>query len=173
MPSSQSVHATPLLQQHCRLAFMLASVLPVGREITPIKRTAWPKAALVAEQRATQTPWPHLAYTCAQALREVSSNADEYCSSTILTVLFMDEAMELVNAIVQDENTSSNELYDYCFGLLECLAAMIKENCRSKSGEQLRQDQRNIMHFFETSGEWRKGDGSLVSEYYYELLAIS
>lgn len=171
MPSSLSVQVAPLLQQHCRFAFLLTSIVPDGLENAPINRAAWSQAAMIAEQKATRTPWPQLVCTCAQALREIVSNAGEYCLSTNLTSLFLNEAIECVQTINLKHNIDSNEFYDVCFSLFECLAVMIRENCRKKSGSQLRPDQHTVMYFFETSRQWKKGDGNMVSDYYYTLLA--
>lgn len=74
---------------------------------------------------------------------------------------FVKEFMQMSRAV----DTSS----DACFSALECLALFFREKfLRSKQSPAAAEA--SLLHHFEESGKWDALDGTLVSQWYWQLL---
>lgn len=84
---------------------------------------------------------------------------------------FLVEADHLVALICTEREAPLEDLGGTTFSLLECGAVVTKESTLGKDTQRMRPAQVAVMRFFEGSGLWGPGDGTLVSEYYFNRLS--
>ncbi len=66
--------------------------------------------------------------------------------------------MRLQNGISMDED---------CFGLFECLAIFFRIRQIVEKGRGLSEVESQVLHYFETCGEWEPQDSTVVSHWYW------
>ncbi len=138
-----------------------------------LKSAEWRKASGVIAASGATAPDPDIMANCAKAVLDIANNAPSYRSSTALTLPFLEESsftVEKVNALSGKNAFFVPTMYDYSFGIFECAAVIIRENCKGKKPEDIRPAQKEVMEYFERAGYWQPGDGSLVSEYYHDRI---
>lgn len=103
--------------------------------------------------RSTDTTMAEL---CRAGLLELQANADDYDACTLVATFFKDELLRHLTEEVTD---------DTVFALIEDLAVIIREKtlrCSLATSEE-----KKILEYFEQSGNWEIGDGTLISMFYY------
>lgn len=61
-------------------------------------------------------------------------------------------------------------MWDTAFGLLEDMAVFVREKVLRTGFANATETEGSLLRYFETSGYWKAGDGTLVSEAYYVTL---
>lgn len=117
-----------------------------------------------------EAPEPQLMLLCAQGLHELAENLHWYTSGLTVSTPFFEELLETVQSVCQDEEVPVMVMHDKAFGLMECLAVIVRESSLRQKSEQTLPAQINVMRYFEGCGHWTPGDGTLVTEYYYSRI---
>lgn len=129
------------------------------------------KAAALLEAASPDAPSPRLMSLCAQCLHEAAEFGPSYIHGIQVCLPFLDEVKEKINLLCGSGSCAPDQLHDLAFELIECFAVIAKENTLHKGTQHALPAQAEVMRFFEDSGEWAPGDGTVVSHYYHTLLA--
>ena len=110
---------------------------------------------------------------CAQCLHEMGENLSLYTSGLQVSTLFFEELCKIIQSVCRDCDIPVIAMLDKAFGLMECLAVIVRESTlRQKSAKAL-PAQADVMRYFEGCGHWMPGDGTLVTEFYYSRIPKS
>lgn len=93
---------------------------------------------------------------CREGLIELKTNADSYDRQIQIAAFFREELLTLLAGDISD---------DVIFSLIEDLAVLMRE--RSLRRCTVTPCEKKIFEYFEQSGNWEIGDGTLVSMFYY------
>lgn len=116
---------------------------------------------------------PELMKLCAEGLRELGDNIEEYSSKATISSCFFQELCEKVKSISDDTAPKTELQHDNAFALFEALAVVFRETFLRAGASALKPIQQAILDFFEGSGHWKANEGTLVSDYYYNRIPIS
>lgn len=120
---------------------------------------------------ATRNSW----LLCCRGLRAMMRNWERYQDNIVTARDFLHffvasvEQMHscLARLCKEGDETQVVELEDIIFALTEEMAVLIRERGLRAGYSRLSDDERKIMDFFESSGQWFLGDGTMVSDHYY------
>lgn len=115
---------------------------------------------------------------CCQGIKAIRDKLDSYTENIVTAGCFSQFFAENINCVasclpelqVEDSRGHAARLDDIVFALTEEMAVLMREHCLRTGFAGLSNDERLLMDFFETSGHWFLGDGTMVSEYYYVTL---
>ena len=126
------------------------------------------KAAARLEAMFMEAPEPEILRLCGVFLRCIADDPD-YASGFTVTAPFLQEAMAAIRDLCGDA-ADIGVMHDRAFALMECMAVIAREHTFRKGAQKTLAAQADLMRFFEKSGHWAEGDGTLVSEYYYSRI---
>lgn len=121
---------------------------------------------------AAEAEDPELTHICVQGLLEIADRYAKYKNTTVTGRRFMDELDESVRSLLKEKDFAAEEMHSVAFQMIEAIAVVIREASLRESTQQPRAAQEAVMRYFEESGHWHPGDGSLVSDYYYNRVPI-
>lgn len=130
------------------------------------------QVALRLETLAAEAEDSELAHICVQGLLEIADRYAKYKNSTVTGRRFMEELDESVRSILKEKDLAAKEMHSIAFQMIEAIAVVIREASLRESTQQPHAVQEAVMRYFEESGHWHPGDGSLVSDYYYNRIPI-
>lgn len=115
---------------------------------------------------------------CCRGLKVLMQNWDDYSQHCVSSKRFLQcfctNIYRLIEHSLGEKNVtaepSPSELDDTIFALVEEMAVLMREYLLRNGYESSSVTEQGIFEFFETSGYWFLGDGTLVSEYYYVVL---
>ena len=122
----------------------------------------------------TKNAW----YRCCDGLRVMMGKWESYIQKITTAECFLrffseniDNMLSCRACFESDKSVDYTEkLEDIVFAITEEMAVLMREHCLRTGPDGISDEERKIMDFFETSGLWFLGDGTLVSEYYYVKL---
>ena len=115
---------------------------------------------------------------CAAGLQNLAAYAelyDEQIRTARDFAAHFEQELRLLQAMAKKQfvKTASYDvpvLWDTAFGLLEDLAVFTREKVLRTGFADATETEGSLLCYFETSGYWKAGDGTLVSEAYYVTL---
>ena len=116
---------------------------------------------------------PELMQLCADGLREVAENYEEYSSVVSTASPFLRELSEKVKLIAHDAKREAELQHDHAFSLMESMAVVLREVLLRKGASVLKPAHHKLLDFFEGSGHWKANEGSMVTDYYYNRIPIT
>ena len=93
---------------------------------------------------------------CGDGLHELRANAENYDACILASAFFRDELFRHLAEDVTD---------DVVFALIEDMAVLMREKTLRCS--EAAPGEKKILEYFERSGNWEIGDGTLVSMFYH------
>ena len=130
-------------------------------------------AAMLMETAGASAPDPELLGLCANTLRELAGEDRNSAAGLKLTMPFLLEANRILQLLCVNFTSQPQLLHDRAFALLECMAVITKERSLNKRKTKILPAQAALMRYFESSGQWSRDDGTLVSDYYYTKIPAS
>ncbi len=130
------------------------------------------KAADCLMLLASQAREPRLMEVCSLGLREYAHQYYAYQSCVKTAAPFIQELAAEVSGLCPGGSHSPDGGHDMAFVLVEALALIMREAVLRKGNHQPTSEQEAVMRYFEQSGHWRHGEGSLVTDYYYTRIPI-
>lgn len=118
--------------------------------------------------------WPVLL----RALKGISAKWDGYAGNITVAECFLGFFSENVRqlAICLDDKSGRGGildcLCDVMFALTEDAAVLMREYALRTGYTGMNQDELDFMDYFDASGRWFLGDGTMVSEYYYVRVPV-
>lgn len=107
---------------------------------------------------------------CIEGLREFVNRWDHFKSNTVVARRFLGELKAHLRECRACGGLPDQALGDAELPIVECLAAIFREDCLRQPTRQPSPAQASLMRFFEEDGEWRKGDGNIITDYYYFVI---
>lgn len=119
--------------------------------------------------------------TCYQGLKLISQKHKDYERHIITAVCFAEfltENIEHLLLSLQEVESGFNEaafykINDAVFSLTEEVIILAREYSLRNGYANCSEDEKDLLAFFEKSGFWFLGDGTMVSEYYYVIIPTS
>lgn len=128
-------------------------------------------AAGILEAAAPKAHKPTMLLIVANCLRAVAKYGPRYYQNMEKDHPYRIEAAGWVILICEALKTPAFDLDGAAFSLAECLAVVTKVNSQGQNTQLLFPMQADVMRFFEDSGHWEPGDGTLVSDMYHNIPA--
>ncbi|MDL2266658.1 hypothetical protein LJC46_01550 [Desulfovibrio sp. OttesenSCG-928-G15] len=125
-------------------------------------------AARIFVDAAASSRDPRLLLLCAGFLKDLALNQPAYLDQTRIAEPFFWELREELALTCKEKSGCHDTLHDHAFRILECAAILSRENS-GRSGHA-REEQKNVMRYFENCGHWPCDDTSLACSFYYLLI---
>ena len=107
---------------------------------------------------------------CIDSIREFVDRWEHFKVNTTIAKQFLDELTTLLHKCRPEEGAPDEYLEDCTFAIVECLANIFREDHLKQPTRQPAPAQANLMRLFEEHDEWNKGDGKVVTDYYYFVI---
>lgn len=128
------------------------------------------KAAAILEIAAKTSHEPELLQVCTNFLKEAAAHGPEYHAGVDVAKPFLLEARNTISLICREGENSGADPDGRAFALLECFAVIALEHSRHCDKKNIPRTQADVRRYFENCGHWRRGDGTVVCEYYYNRI---
>lgn len=115
---------------------------------------------------------------CRLGLKAIMNKLDSYREKIVTTECFLRFFSENIERLLicmaklqtEDDDALVAKFEDLMFAINEEMAVLMREHVLRTGFSDLSEEERHVLDFFETSGLWFLGDGTMVSEYYYVTL---
>lgn len=122
----------------------------------------------------TRSAWQR----CCHGIKIIMNKLDSYNTNIITAQRFFDDFAANIDDMLfclkhlqeEKELSYAYRLEDLIFALNEEMAVLMREHCLRTGPVDLNEDEIKFLDFFEKSGHWFLGDGTMISEYYYVTL---
>lgn len=104
---------------------------------------------------------------CIDGLREWLDRRQHFKDNTIIAKQFLDELDTHLYQCRPVGGIPDYALCDVALFIIECLATIFREDQLKQPTRQMSAAQATLLQFFEENAQWNKGDGQLVTDYYY------
>lgn len=110
---------------------------------------------------------------CIDGLREFVTNWDHFKNNTVVAKRFLGELQTHLRDCRNCGGLPDQSLGDAELPIVECLAVIFREESLKQPTRQQPPAQASLLRFFEEEGEWRIGDGNLITDFYYFILPMT
>ena len=104
---------------------------------------------------------------CVDGIRALLDRWDHFKDNTIVAKRFLEELSNHFQNCQPFGGIPDSAISDCTLPILECLVNIFREDLLRQPTLRPPLAQANLMRFFEECGEWHKGDGKVVTDYYY------
>lgn len=122
------------------------------------------------EAGAAQSMDPHFTLLTAQLLDEVARIYPHIVRKARKTKGFRNELEKTVVHIRHCGTLAPEMIQDAALPLFEAALILCCEAAQAEGTQQRSSVQESAEQYFQHSGQWARGDGTLISRYYYEYL---
>lgn len=120
------------------------------------------------EEERRRQPYEQLYGLCVAGLKAVSENLFSLEQDLAVTQPYLDEMERLLAPFGQQAKCPWNDSQAAAFQLMESMAVVLRE-WYVRTGKALDANTRSLFSYFENSGHWQAGDGTLIATCYHSL----